>query len=159
MKKTRLYFYMLLISVLILSISSGCGSNTTGNTIVEPEITADYLVEDYSQQLINDGAVVMTASVTISGEEGAYNMSAVEKEVVPTTSNKKGYYIADTNVTREAPLGTDARIVCYHGENAEVSNVKDFIDNHQDGEDALYTVYFMGSTAELIVETEPEDLI
>ena len=39
-----------------------------------------------------------------------------------------------------------------------VVSADDFIQDHNDGESQLYTVYLMGDSAELILATDPADV-
>ena len=41
---------------------------------------------------------------------------------------------------------------------AVVVSADDFIQDHNDGESQLYTVYLMGDSAELILATDPADV-
>lgn len=103
--------YVVLSLVLCLSMMlflCGCGEEKSGSTIEEPEITGKYLQEDYSQQLLNDGA--------------------------------------------------EGRIACQKGKELNVVSADDFIQDHNDGESQLYTVYLMGDSAELILATDPADV-
>lgn len=149
---------VLFCMVCVLALS-GCNSNQSGNTIDEPEITPEYLMDEYAQQLMTDGAETISGAVSIENADGAYTVHIVEKEVVPNSSYDEGYYIADTNVTKDVSLGDEARIVCSHNDGWLVSNAEDFIENHSDDSDTLYTVYLMGDSAELILVREPEDLL
>lgn len=153
-------FNKLLILLLILSILtlSGCGDKS-GSTIDEPEITSDYLQEEYSQQLITDGAETIIGYVDITKDGDTYKVHVSEQEVVPNSNYDKGYYIADTNLTKDLNLGFDARIVCNDNGKEIVSTADAFIGNHPDGSDYLYTVYFMGDSAELILVTDPKEVI
>ncbi len=160
MKKTKILSSVLLILCLssVMFLSS-CGGDKTGNTIDEPEITAEYLASEYTMQLITDGASTMVGSVKITKNEDSYDVTVTEKEVVPNSDYENGYYIADTNVTKDVPLGFDARIVCKDKESNIVSSPDDFVKQHPEGSGELYTVYLMGNSAELIMVTEPEDII
>ena len=156
--RTRICIAAMTFSLLLAFAFTGC-SNKSGNTIDEPEITAEYLIEDYSEQLMTDGGEKMLGHVTIekSGETHAVHFS--EREVVPNSEYKEGYYIADTNVTIDGTLGFDARFVCLNDGEAEVSNVDEYIKHQNDEPDRLYSVYFLATSAELIIEAEPESVI
>ena len=65
--------YIVLCLVLCLSalLLAGCGEKKSGSTIAEPEITGQYLQEEYSQQLLTDGAETVLGYVTLDKlEEG-----------------------------------------------------------------------------------------
>lgn len=105
--RIRICIAAMTLSILLAFAFAGC-SNKSGNTIDEPEITADYLIEDYSQQLITDGGENMLGHVTMEKTGDTYAVHFSEREVVPSTEYKEGYYIADTNVTVDGTLGLDA---------------------------------------------------
>lgn len=144
------------ICVLTLMLFVGCG-NKSGSTIDEPEITAEYLIEDYSQQLITDGGETMNGSVVMVKSNGTYSLDFAELEVVPSSYDDDGYYLANTNIYKTATLGSDARIVLLDDDVPVVSNADELIDENDD--DTLYAVYFLGSSAELIIELDPEKMI
>lgn len=148
---------MLCLSMILLL--PGCGEKKSGSTIAEPEITGKYLQEDYSQQLLNDGAETVLGYVTLEKlEEGGYSVHIAERQVVESSEYEEGYYIADNNVGRDATLGEEGRIACQNGSDLEVVSADDFIEKHNDGEKQLYTVYLMGDSAELILATDPADV-
>ena len=146
--------YVVLGLVLCLSMMlflCGCGEEKSGSTIEEPEITGKYLQEDYSQQLLNDGAETVVGYVTLDKlGEGDYSVHISEY--------KDGYYIADNNVAKDVTLGAEGRIACQKGKELNVVSADDFIQDHNDGESQLYTVYLMGDSAELILATDPADV-
>lgn len=164
--KKALQFFLLLTCAFTLLTLVGCGQKTVGNTIPEPEITADYLAEEYSQQLMTDGAETIQGNVSIEKDENSYKVHITEKEVVPSESADNGYYIADTNVTKDVSLGFDARIVVEDDGEFTLSDADHFIEvyeedseNAEAGEAELFTVYLMGDSAELIMPVEPEALM
>ena len=158
-KLKGLSFVFLAVVIFSMSVLTGCGEEKSGNTINEPEITVDYLRTDYAQQLTTDGAEIMLGTVELNKNEDSYNVTITEKEVVPSSSYDEGYYIADTNVTKEATLGSDARMTCQVDVKEQVIKAGDFIKNHENNPEQLYTVYLMGDSAELILATEPKDVI
>ncbi len=155
--KTR--FLALFVCMGCALVLASCNSNQSGNTIDEPEITPEYLTEDYAQQLMTDGAETITGDVSIEKTDDSYMVHIIEKEVVPSSSYDEGYYIADTNINKDVAFGDEARIVCAHENERIVSSADDFIENHPDGSEDLYTVYLMGDSAELILLVDPEDLL
>ena len=55
-------------------------------------------------------------------------------------------------------VGAEGRIACQKGKELNVVSADDFIQDHNDGESQLYTVYLMGDSAELILATDPADV-
>lgn len=152
-------FKLLLLAALILSMSllAGCVEEKSGSTISEPEITADYLQNEYAKQLTTDGAETMLGFVTIEKNGDLYNVKITEKRVIPDSDYAEGYYIADTNVIKDVSLGQDARIACMEGHDTCVVSADEFVSNNDS--EQLYTVYLMGDSAELILATDPEEII
>lgn len=149
---------LLVMCMLSVFIFAGCGEEKSGNTISEPEITGTYLQEEYSQQLLTDGAETMLGFTDIEKSDSSYKVTVTEKEVVPNSSYEEGYYIADTNIVKELTLGIDARIAVLEDEELNVITADDFIKNSDQYEDQLFTVYMMGTSAELLLGTEPTDV-
>lgn len=100
-KSKRCAILVLTALMLLLLLLAGCGSEKSGNTISEPEITADYLDGEYADQLINDGAGTMLGTVSVEQSGDSYIAHVTEKEVVPSSDTDDGYYIADTNVSKD----------------------------------------------------------
>ncbi len=152
-----------IVLCLILCLSMmlclfGCGEKKSGSTIEEPEITGKYLQEEYSQQLLTDGAEAVVGYVTLDKlGEGGYSVHIAERQVVQSSDYEEGYYIADNNVSKDVTLGAEGRIACMNDDELEVVSADDFIQKYNDGEKQLYTVYLMGDSAELILATDPAE--
>ena len=162
MKRTKLC-PILLIAILILSmfLFTGCGDKS-GDTIDEPEITADYLTEEYVTQLTDDGAGTIMGSVELEKKaEDSYIAHISEKEVVPNSNYDDGYYIADTNIGMDAKLGSGARLTCYSDGNLEVVTADEFIENSKASTETeqVYMIYMMSDSVELILAVDPKDYI
>lgn len=159
MKKiNKVTIYVIAFCMIFALSLTGCGDKS-GGTIDEPEITSDYLTEEYAQQLVTDGAEVITGYVTISEKNSYYSISVDEQEVVSNSSYDEGYYIADTNLEKEASLYEDTRIVDEADGELAVTSIEDFVASHTNSNSKLYSVYLMGNTVELIITVEPENLI
>ena len=150
---------LLVIFTLSILLLTGCGEEQSGNTIDEPEITVDYLTEEYADQLITDGAETIMGFVTIEKSDDSYIAHIRQQEVVPNSNYEEGYYIADTNVSKDASLGSDARITCVIDGEPSVVTADQFIENNDEDSQQLYNVYLLGASAELILSVEPESVI
>lgn len=147
------------VCVLCVFALCGCGEEKSGQTISEPEITGEYLENEYSQQLLTDGADTVVGVVTIEqAGDNTYAVSIAEREVVANDDYKEGYYIADNNIVLDATLGEDARIACEGEDGLDVLTAKEFMAQQDENAEQLYTVYMMGDSAELIIATDPEDV-
>ena len=158
-KSKRCAILVLTALMLLLLLLAGCGSEKSGNTISEPEITGKYLKEEYSQQLLTDGAETMIGTVDIEKKDDNYKVTVTEKEVVPNSSYNEGYYIADTNLVTDLTLGLDARIASLEDGKLVVESADEFIKSKAEHKDQLFTVYMMGTSAELIIGTDPADVM
>lgn len=155
-RNKKVYFAVAALCIISMIFLAGC-TGRSGQTINEPEITPDYLIEDYSQQLITDGGEYMTGTVDMQKADNTYTVNFSETDVIPNSDYDEGYYLANTNIYKEATLGSDARIVLIVDGETVVANADEFIKHNS--EDKIYTVYFLGSSAELIIEVNPEDII
>ena len=88
-----------------------------------------------------------------------YKVTVTEKEVVPNSSYNEGYYIADTNLVTDLTLGLDARIASLEDGKLVVESADEFIKSKAEHKDQLFTVYMMGTSAELIIGTDPADVM
>ena len=158
-KSKRCAILVLTALMLLLLLLAGCGSEKSGNTISEPEITADYLDGEYADQLINDGAGTMLGTVSVEQSGDSYIAHVTEKEVVPSSDTDDGYYIADTNVSKDITLGQSARMTCMVNGEQKVVTIDEFIKQSSEDPDQIYTIYMMGDSVELMLATDPADVI
>jgi len=150
--------YSLILIMLLTFCLVGCG-NKSGSTIDEPEITSEYLTGEYAQQLLTDGAETITGYVDILDTDGVYALAINEQKVVANESYENGYYIADTNIEKNVTIHANTRIVCQHDDEAVVTTFEEFLNNHHDYDEFLFTAYIINDTVELLLYTDPEDLI
>ena len=121
---------------------------------------AEYMMTDYPDQLIRDGADTVIGTIEITGEEGSgYSVTVDQKKVVANANYEDGYYIADRNITDSYPMGSDQGILAQRDGEIVVCTVEDFIKDYSDDKDALYTVYLIGDTVELIQPLDPQTAI
>ncbi len=158
-KSKRCAILALTALMLLLLLLAGCGNEKSGNTISEPEITANYLDGEYADQLINDGAETMLGTVSVEQNDDSYIVHVTEKEVVPNSDQDDGYYIADTNVSKDIALGQSARMTCMVDGEKKVVTIDKFIKQSSKDPDQIYTIYMMGDSIELMLATDPADVI
>ena len=162
-KKKGLVFLILAVLAFSMYCLTGCGEEKSGNTISEPDITVDYLHGEYSDQLMTDGAVTMLGSIDVTQNGDSYSITITEKEVVPNSGYEDGYYIADTNITKEAEIGLYARMTSMVDGEEAVVDAAELMESNEAADDddsqQLYTIYLMGDSAELILATDPASVI
>ncbi|MGI6767297.1 MAG: hypothetical protein ACOX4R_08865 [Lentihominibacter sp.] len=154
-------FSFLVCTTVVFSIGltmAGCGDKS-GGTYDEPEITAEYLMGEYAEQLLTDGAEPIQGSVEMTETDETYTLTVAQKEIVPSENYKDGYYIADRNLKTELYLDNECRIVWDNNGTYEVGNTEEFISDYNGKPDTIYTVYCFGDLAELIVVIDPADMI
>ena len=137
---------------------AGCG-NQNEDITEEPELDADYLMGDYTQQLITDGAEQYLGSVSIEKHGDSYKATVAEKEVVASDRYDEGYYIADRNLEHKFTFDDGSRIVrtSKRGD-LEYVDSETFLTEGQDA-NALYNVYVIGDSIELMVYVEPTEML
>lgn len=159
MKKKRLSVIVTCLICLTAGVFiTGCGDKS-GGTYDEPEITADYLMGEYAEQLLTDGAETITGSVVIEKDGDSYTASVEEKRIVASSDYDEGYYIADTNLNDSLAFDEDVRLVVSDDGDCKVSNPEEFIEKYNDNPDSLYKVFHMGDYLELIIPLDPEEAL
>jgi len=152
---------VLILAIIMVFSLAGCGGKD--NTIKAPEeITLEYLENEYAEQLVRDGAEITLGTVSLSSDEnGDYTVITNEMVIVESEISDYGYYIADKNISRTAPLVPEASIT-YINEDAsvpEIISIEDFAgivnsenyDPLKEGSEQLYEVYSIGGSVQLIM--------
>ena len=154
---------LILIGAICLATTvafAGCGTSENSDQVYEgEEYDAEYLMTDYSAQLVTDGAEVITGSVDLVPAEGDgnYTVKVYEKKVVKNDNYDEGYYVADRNMTSEYPFNGDMGIVVYDDMAPIVCEPKAFAEEYSGDQDALYSVFVLGDGVELILPLSPEE--
>ena len=158
MKKTLMILCTCFALGFCLFAFAGCGSQNKDIT-EEPELDADYLMGDYTQQLITDGAEQYLGTVTIEKSGDSFVAKVAEKEVVASNRYDEGYYIADRNLEHEFTFDEGSRVVRMSKQgNLEYADSQTFLSEGQDA-DALYNIYVIGNSIELMVYVEPTEML
>ena len=153
---TRLIKVLLILAVIGTAFSlTGC-STTDSDADYGEAYDADYMMTDYVDQLLRDGAQIVVGNVEITGSGDDYTVTVAEKKVVSNENYKDGYYIADKNITSTYPLGSDMGILVKDGDDIKVCTAEEFVQNYSGDSDALYNVYLIGDVVELIQPLDPE---
>ena len=147
---------LILITValcLFFTLTACSDENSDGNfgDMNDPE----YLMTDFADQLLRDGANTLTGIVEVTGTDGSYSVTIDQKKVVPSEDYDDGYYIADRNITDSYALSNDAVILVQKDGSPSVCAIEDFIRDHSGDSSSLYCVYLMGDTAQLIQPLDP----
>lgn len=147
---------LLITSVfLFILVLSSCSTKNSDSDYGDA-YDAEYLMTEYVDQLVRDGAETVVGTVEITGSENSYEVIVHEKKVIPSDSYEEGYYIADRNIENTYPLGSDQGILAYEGDEVAIFSTEDFIKKQASDPDALYTVYLIGGEVELIQPLDPE---
>ena len=113
----------------------------------------------HNQQLITDGAEQYLGSVSIEKHGDSYKATVAEKEVVASDRYDEGYYIADRNLEHKFTFDDGSRIVrtSKRGD-LEYVDSETFLTEGQDA-NALFNVYVIGDSIELMVYVEPTEML
>lgn len=153
MKRSGKVFLIFSVFCIILTLA-GCTSEESD--VDYGEVDAEFLMTEYADQLIRDGAKTVTGTVEITGSGEDYSVTVNEKKIVPNKNYEDGYYIADKNMSSTYPLGTDQGILAKEGNETAIVTTEDFIKNHSGDSETLYTVYLIGDVVELIQPLDPQ---
>lgn len=159
-----------LLGLLSLSLIGCIESDLSGNTYEEPEITVDYLVTEFANQITRDGAEKRFGVIenVHDNEDGTYKLTVSGKQFVNDSTQPNGFYIADRNIDYDLTLSKNVRSVIFPSGNLEDGqfflNGTDFTHAFGDGfsdfqeesskEARPYYFYFyvMHDNVELIVQ-------
>lgn len=158
--------FFVLVFVLLLP---GCGDkNQSGSTVDEPDITVQYLEEDYVKQLLRDGAEHVFGSIQLSeGEDDSIVVNIEAKEYVEDPDQPNGFYIEDKNYSLSSVLAPEARCTFLSGGTSlpQIMTAEQFAEaykkdveeyggekNPDYAEHKLYNIYIMSDQIELILE-------
>lgn len=83
--------------LLVLSLGGCWKSDLSGGTYEEPEITLDYLITDFANQIIKDGAEKRFGEIDsiLDNKDDTYTLTVLGKQFVEDSSQPGGFYIAD----------------------------------------------------------------
>ena len=157
MKTRALILIACLTMGLCLFALCGCGDENSDITD-EPDLDADYLMGEYTDQLITDGAEQVLGSVVVIESDGTYEAVLEEKKVVASDRYDNGYYIADRNLQHKYSFDADSRVVLKkHGDMVYVDAMS--YAAQQADEDTLFNVYVIGDSVELMVAVDPSEVL
>ncbi len=126
-----LLFTVLLALIIYLSISGiFLKQNQSGSTVIEPEITPEYLMTEYADMLENQGAVITITTLTkfSEGNEAGYYETVLNgKEVVESPDEPGGYYLANTNTALPVIIDPSTRIVMGDDKASQVMTTEEFV--------------------------------
>lgn len=154
MKRLVSLFLVISAACVVLTLA-GC-SQKDSDTDYGEAYDVDYMVNEYVDQLLRDGAETVVGNVEITGSEDDYTVTVAEKKVVANENYKNGYYVADKNISSSYTLGSDLGILTREGNEIRACSAEEFIQNHSGDTETLYTVYLIGDVVELIQPLDPE---
>ena len=108
MKRTKLIQIITCLIICTMVFMTSCVTEGPG-TLDEPEITVEYLENEYSQQLLRDGAQILFGSIDLVRVGDDVMITIFEKEIVADPSYPRGFYIADKNLESEFILSLGVR--------------------------------------------------
>lgn len=160
MKRFGKVFLISSVFCIILVLFAGCSTkNSDSDHDFGDSYDAEYLMNDYAEQLVRDGAETVVGTIEIAESGENYTVTVDEKKVVVNDNYEDGYYIADKNLTNSYPLGSDLGIVAIEDGSPVVCTADDFIKNHSGDTETLYTVYLIGDGVEQILPLDPQTVL
>lgn len=166
---TKRVALLVLIGLLSLSLGACWKSNLSGNSYVEPEITVNYLITEFADQITRDGAEKKFGVIDSvhDNKDGTYTLTVLGKQFVNDNNQPNGFYIADRNIDYSLTLSQSARSVIFANSDPESGKFfltsEEFINafnesfatfDKEASEDKEYYFYFyvMHDFVELIVQ-------
>lgn len=161
---------LVVLGLLCIFLIACWKSDRSGNSYIEPEITLDYLVTEFADQLVRDGAEKRFGVISDihDNENGTYTLTVSGKQFVNDSSQPNGFYIADRNISYEITLAENLRSVVFPSNNLENGmfflTSSDFIeafnenlsslskDNPEDQATYYFYFYIMHDFVELIIQ-------
>lgn len=156
MKHSRKLLFIISALFIILTLAA-CQTKDSDEDF-DGSYDVDYLMTDYVDQLVRDGATTVTGTIEITGEGNQYTLALDEKKVIANDNYEDGYYIADTNISNTYALENDLSFVVLEDGEPVMCTAEEFMKNHSGDTDSLYTVYLMGDVVEHIMPLDPKAL-
>lgn len=172
-RETFIKVYALSMALLFTIFLVGCGEQSDDIDIMEePEITVEYLTEEYAAQILRDGGeeILGTAEFSGSADKG-YLLTIHSMVIVESSITEEGYYVADKNMSSSVPLDPDARFTYIKSKKKgpEVIGLEEFVklaqkdfqkqkaNDVKPGEEKLYQVYIIGGKGVMLLAKELPD--
>lgn len=169
-RKTFIRVSILSMALILTVLFSGCGEQDSDNDIMEePEITVEYLTEEYAEQILRDGGEELLGTIELTGnpDEG-YSLTVHSMIIVESSITEEGYYIADKNMSSSVPLDPDANLTYIKSKKKgpEIVSLQEFAQLAQEdsqkqksggvkpGEEKLYQVYIIGGNSIMLLAKE-----
>lgn len=152
MKKHHLYSSIALLLVCLLGLLTACGAPMGEGSLDNGDITYEYLVEEYSDMLLTDGAEHLIGSVELStAEDGAPQIILHPKEASSKANDDGTYTVSSYAINRVLYLADNAYAVC--GEEETILGDGEFLLSIPDEFDdsIMYDVYAMEDQILLIL--------
>ena len=167
MKRTKLILIITCLIICTMIFMTSCVTEGPG-TLDEPEITVEYLKNEYSQQLLRDGAQILFGAIDLVRVGDDVMITIFEKEIVPDPGYPGGFYIADKNLESEFILSLGARATFILRDEGIMKAMEhdEFIDEvwqdffetmaeePENQEFRLYYVYVLDGYVELLIARE-----
>ncbi len=131
---------LILVFVLLISTDRISIGSDQENTMQEAEITPDYLMKDFPQQLVDEGAALTLSEIgeiKPSGEQGFYETVLQGKEAFPSSETSSGYTITDSNTLLPVVLGPETRIVYSDNNSFVILSTEEFVTLHNENVAAI----------------------
>lgn len=165
-------FYLALIIALVLGATSCNLQKKSGSTVVEPEITVEYLEGSYAKQLLKDGAEHLFGNISLKKlENGDVELTIDAKELVEDYEGKT--LIENRNYEISYVLSPEARCTFRKGidpqGDSEILTGAKFVKSYEKETKGMtleerktydsshyYKIYILNDQIELLLEERVE---
>ena len=152
MKKHHIHSFAALLLISILGLLTACGAPMGEGSLDNEDITYDYLVEEYSEMLLTDGAEHLIGSVELStAEDGAPQIILHPKEAASEPNSDGTYTVSSYAINRVLYLADN--VYATFGGSETVLDAEEFLLSVSDAFDdsVMYDVYAMEDQILLIL--------
>ena len=152
MKKHHVRSIAALLLVCLLGLLTACGAPMGEGSLDNGDVTYDYLIEEYSEMLLTDGAEHLIGSVEVStAEDGSPQIILHPKEAASEPNSDGTYTVSSYAINRVLYLADN--VYATYGDSETILGGEDFLISVGDEFDdsIMYDVYAMEDQILLIL--------
>lgn len=130
----------LLLLIFILGITGSCGAPEGDETLNESDLTLEYLEEDYTSQLLTDGAEHLVGSIELDVAEDGSPQIILHPKEVSSSANSDGTYNVSSYAINRILSVSDSLYATVSG-SSEILSSGEFLTAVQEDYDANGTSF------------------
>lgn len=152
MKKQHYRGITALLLVCLLGLLTACGTPMGEEAIDNSDITYDYLVEEYSEMLLTDGAEHLIGSIEVSTAEDGSPQIVLHPKEASSSANEDGTYTVSSYAINRVLYLSDSVYAVTSDSQAVLSGGEFLLSVPDDFDDStMYDVYTMEDQILLIL--------